>query len=339
LIEHLNDNRLTRTWMMVSGRIGNRLPSYMRVAHVVRYLLEGLSGELSERYVWQMSGDWLGRRHDSWATRVAALKWFEKAQKIGEEPYLMGRVLIHPAGDHGYVNTVALRAIAAKYPKNLPGIYRTVLEKYPKVDSTPLAETLVRCPLPMKDKLDVLLGAAKHEKYEHLLPAFRAIRALDKKRFDALLLATIEGFTVGSLGKYWTCPEAHLAAMAVESDDPRVWPALEKAAKRAPVGLRMELLSLFGDPRDRRHRVERLRFLASFLEDTRVRDSAIDSRLHGLNAGDSYARIEVRNFAAVELGSLLDIKVEVERDHTPTEWSAIRDKVQSALKLELEKMK
>jgi hypothetical protein len=138
------------------------------------------------------------------------------------------------------------------------------------------------------------------------------------------------------LSRFIWCPEAHLAALAVESDDPRVWTTLEKVAKRSPVGLRMEVLSLFGNPR---HRSERLRLLASFLDDAQIRDTASDSRFDGPNAGDSYDRIEVRNFVALQLASLLGIKVELKPDPTPGEWATVRETVRGSLELELDKTK
>jgi hypothetical protein len=330
LIEHLGDDRLTRATMHGF----NNFPSWpMRVGNVVGDLIEALAAEEMARGA-DGEGGWLRRQQGHPITRAAAAEWFEKAKKVGEEPYFLDRVLTNPKGEHGRVNPYVLRVLATKFPASVPVVYKTVLEKHPNLDSTPLAVALSRCSLPVKDKLDFLLIAAEHKKYAHMLPAYRAIRELDQKRFDALLLATIEGFQVGMLEGYWTCPGAHLAALAVESDDPRVWPALGAVAERAPVGLRMELLSLFGNPSDTRHRVERLRFLANFLYDSAVRDSKVDSRLHGRNAGDAYDRIEVRNFAAIELASLLEIGVEVKPDRTPAEWTALREKAREALKRE-----
>ena len=204
-------------------------------------LIEGLAAEKLMRGNDEMDvgGGWLVRLQGWPVKKSAARAWWEKAQKQGEEAYLVERVLPSAAkGDEqAAVNAHLLRVIAAKFPKSIPVVYKTVLEKYPNLDSTPLAAALTRCSLPVKDKLDFLLTAAKHEKYAHLLPAFRAIRELDQKRFAALLLATIEGFKVGTLETYWTCPGAHLAALAVESDEPRVWPTLRH-------NLRAERLSL-----------------------------------------------------------------------------------------------
>lgn len=338
LIEHLEDDRLTRAVVLVGGRVTAKWFFPLRVGDVVNHLLESLAaGELTRERHGVIVGDGaLQRVQTPSITRTAAVEWFEKARKVGEETYFLDRVLTNPKSELGYVNPHVLCVLAAKFPLSVPAVYRTVLDKYPNLNSAPLAAALTRCSLPVKDKLDFLLTAARHEKYVHTRPAFRAIRELDQKRFDALLLATIEGLRVGALDKYWTCPGAHLAGLAVESDEPRVWPTLTAVAGRAPVGLRMELLSLFDNPRDTRHRAERLRFLANFLNDSAVRDVKVDSRLDGRNAGDWYERIEVRDFVAIQLVSLLEIRVEVKPDRTPAEWAALRDKVREALKRELD---
>jgi len=161
---------------------------------------------------------------------------------------------------------------------------------------------------------------------------------LDQKQFDALLIATIEGFKVEMWKHYWTCPAAHLASFAIDCDDPQVWRVLEKVAKRSPVGLRMELVGLFSRPCMSRRRTERLRYLASFLDDETVRDAAVDSRLDGPNAGEFYQRIEVRNFVATQIAADLEIEVK-EKNRTPAEWVEIRSKVRHALKRELDKPK
>jgi hypothetical protein len=89
--------------------------------------------------------------------------------------------------------------------------------------------------------MDLFLYAVRYKDNRHRFPALYAIQGLDKKRFDELLLATIESIPRDVDVPYWTCPEAHIAALATTCDDPRIWPMLEEVAKRSSVGLRMEL--------------------------------------------------------------------------------------------------
>jgi hypothetical protein len=138
-------------------------------------------------------------------------------------------------------------------------------------------------------------------------------------------------------GDYWACPESLIARLAVASDEPRVWAALEKAARRASLGLRMELLSRFGNPREIRRRAERLRLLAAFLDDAEVRDPKSDARFSGPGAGFPYGRIAVRDFVANVLAELLGVEVELKPDRTEAEWAEVRGKVRDALQRELGK--
>src|SRR5262249_12228607 len=113
---------------------------------------------------------------------------------------------------------------------------------------------------------------------------------------------------------------------------------LQKVAKRSAVGLRMELLN-FGDNEANQHREHRLRLLQSFLDDSDLRDAKSSSKFDGFCAGFSYPKIEVRDFAALEIVELLGIKVKVDPDRTPEEWAKIRSQVREAVTRELRKTK
>jgi hypothetical protein len=340
LIEHLGDDRLTRATMV---GFNNFRSWNMRVGDVVGDLLEGLAAEELARGTddKDVGGGWL-RRQQGWPVKKsAALVWWEKAQKQGEEAYLLARVLPPAPKDdeRAIVNVHLLRVIAAKYPKHVPTLYRKVLNERPDLDSWSLAKALAGGAIPAKDKLELFVAGAEHKDYAHRLPALREIKKLDQKRFDAILLATIESFPKDVSGEYWLCREGPIAGLAVESDDPKVWPTLEKVAKRSSLGLRMELLNHFGDSRELRHRAERLRLLSAFLDDAEVRDVKADKRYHGPGGGFPYDRIEVRDFVALELASLLEIEVELKLDRTSEEWAKVREKVREALKQEFDKKK
>ncbi len=127
---------------------------------------------------------------------------------------------------------------------------------------------------------------------------------------------------------------ALIAPLAVDCDDPGVWPLLRKAARQCAPGLRMDLLTGFADPKEKRHRMERVRLLASFLNDAQL--PVVDARdpFRGLGAGFQDDRIEVRNFAALEVAYLLEIQVEIKPNRTAEEWAGIRKLVSDALQRE-----
>jgi hypothetical protein len=340
LIEHLDDDRLTRAMMM---GFNNFWPWHLRVRDVVGDLLEGLAAEELMRGAngKDVGGGWLRRQQGYPITVAAASQWWEKAQKVGEESYLLDHVLrVDGAeGKRGQISAHLLNAIQAKYPKQIPSLYQKVLDKRPELDSWGLVDAVLHCKLSDKDKLDLFIRAVKHKDSNHRLPALRAINKLDKKEFNSLLLATIESFPKDVPGPYWTCPEAFIAGLAMESDDSRVWQTLEKVARRSALGLRMELLNHFWDPKDNRHRRERLRLLASFLDDAALRDEHSNAKLAGPGAGFPYDKIEVRDFVAAQIARILGIEIELKLDRTPEEWAKIRRLVQEGLERELGKTK
>ena len=152
--------------------------------------------------------------------------------------------------------------------------------------------------------------------------------------FTTLLLAAIEALPTDVPGEYWLCREVEIVALAVESEDRRVWAAVGKAIKRSAVGLRMEFLVVFASPATLRWLVERYRLLTSFLDDVEVRDLRSDKRFLGGGAGESYQRLEVRNLAAIELARLMGIGVADKPDRTPAEWARLRDLVRDEVKRE-----
>jgi hypothetical protein len=91
--------------------------------------------------------------------------------------------------------------------------------------------------------------------------------------------------------------------------------------------------------REKRWRRERLKLLGSFLDDATVRDQATSKQYEGPCAGFIYDRIEVRDFVALELASLLGIKVELKLDRTPEEWAKLRTQVREAADKELQQCK
>jgi hypothetical protein len=340
LIAALGDDRLTRS-MMVGF---NNFRSWnLRVGDVAGDLLEGLAGEELDRGAGGKSvgGGWLRRQQGYRVTPEAAKAWWAKTEKVGEEPYVLDKVLppVAPEGRTLWPRPLPLRLFVAKYPNRLPELYRTVLDKRPDVQSWPLAEAVTKSSLPAKDKLALFEVAGRHKDLDHRLPALRALKGLDAKRFDALLLATVEGLPKDVTEDYWKCREAAVARLAVASDDPKVWAALEAAIRRAAFGLRMELLHHLVDRNEPRRRGDRLRLLAAHLDDAEVRDRSADKRFDGPGAGFPYDRITAGDAIAADLASMVGVEVPTKLDRTPTEWAELREKVRTAVKAELDKLK
>jgi len=86
-------------------------------------------------------------------------------------------------------------------------------------------------------------------------------------------------------------------------------------------------------PRDRA-----LSFLAAFLDDGIVREfDPDDKRSSDVSAAKLFRRIEVRDFAAMELGRLLGLEAEPQPDWTDGDWAKYRATVREALEREQKK--
>ncbi len=340
LLEHLGDRRLTRS---KSYAFNNFKSWNYRVGDLVDGIISNLADEELAR---GEDGKEVGKgaflAFLGWSvTKAAATAWWEKARKVGEEKYLMDRILPTRNEDGGPVGISShlLRVLSAKYPKQLPGLYKTILEKRPDVKSEEFADVFAKSKAPAKAKIELFALGAKHKDFNHRHHALAALRNLDQKQFDALLLETIESFPKDVKGPYWLSIEVSISRQAIDSTDPKIWVALEKVARRSSLGLRMEILNELGNPGRPECRVERMRLFGAFLDDPELRDEKSDKRLEGPGAGFYYRRIEVRDFVAVQLGGLLGIEVEVDRERSPKEWAKIRDKIRETLKRELDKSK
>lgn len=346
LIAALDDDRLTRGRERERYREAKFDP-HLRVRHVVSDILEGFATKGLQRGP-EVEHDWergLNRQRGHAVTRAAAEAWLAKARAPGEEAYLVAHVVEseEPRSEHFFhypVNPLPLRVVATKYPHRLPDVYRAVLARRPAAACEPVAAALARSGVPAREKLALFTAGATHASYAHRWPALVALKELDAKRFDELVLAEVEALPAEPRDKDELAPHspASVAQLAFLSEDPRVWAALAAAARRAAVELRGRLLfgrtGLLSPWRPRpANRVEFVRLMASFLDDEGVFGDSFHQR-HFLSAWAE--QIEIRNLAAHELARLFGIDFEVKFDITPAEWAKLRDEVRAAARRELD---
>jgi len=323
LIEHLNDDRLTRS--IKQGF--NNFPTWnVRVQDVVSDLLQDLAGE-------DVGKDWLRRQQGYAVEKADAQAWWDKARKDGEEAYLLAHVL--PNGEKAYwPNSLMLSIITEKYPKYLPKLYKTILDERPKMQSWPVAEAVAKSSLPDETKLELFLHASNSKNLEHRRFGLLKLQNLDPQQFMKILLATLEALPKTPTEPYWKCPEAAYANLVMDTDDPKAWNLLEKVAKRSDVGLRMQFLNSMtytwiGD----RQRKQRLDFLAAFVDDAAAPDFQANPKMfEGPHAGFMFTRLEVRDLAAMQIASILKMPDQPDKDWTPEQWEKLRKKVKEALK-------
>jgi hypothetical protein len=314
LIAHLDDERLT---------IGVTTPRSLDTVKEVsaRVLADLAGGELAEG--------------EGKAEKADLVAWWEKARKVGEEPYLVAHALpTDPKAEWPHMN--GLWVLSKKYPSRLPPIYRSVLDERPGLQSWPIVEAIMAASLPADTKKALLLHATRNKNFEHRRAALWALKDLDRKSFVTELIATLEAVPRTPAEPYWACPEAHLANLVMETDDPRVWKTLEAVARRSDVGMRMELMNpmdytYIGD----RNRKQRLAFLEKFLDDGAVRDARSNEQMFtGPHAGFQFKIIEVRNLAAMEIASILCLEACPEVSWTAERWTELRKTVRRALEAE-----
>jgi hypothetical protein len=316
-------------------RINNFPSRHLRVGDYAGIVLEELAaGE-------ELEGGGFRRLQGSRVTVEAAKAWWAKAEKVGEEAYMVERLLPPVAKDGRtlWLRSLPLRLIVTKYPKRLPELYREVLDKRPDLQSWELAEEIAKSAMPAKEKADLFAAVGEHEKLDHRLPALRALKELDEKRFNALLLTTVEKLPKDVTELYCGCQEAAVARLAVECGDPKVWAAFEAAVERASLGLRMEMLHNLAGREVQGRRAARLRLLVAHLDDTEVMDRKEDKRFDGPGAGFPYHRITVGDAVALDLGRMVGVEVPYKPDRTAAEWAAVREQVRKAVKADLQKTK
>ena len=79
-------------------------------------------------------------------------------------------------------------------------------------------------------------------------------------------------------------------------------------------------------------RQRRLAFLAAFLDDDTVRDTASNPEMfRGFAAGRLFDRLEVRNFAAMQMAAILGTPVDPTPEWKAKEWTEVRNRVRAAV--------
>src|SRR5262245_31889223 len=156
----------------------------MRVKHVVSDLVQGLADDdFGKGGIRQLQGYPV--------EKAEAQAWWKKARKIGEEAYVLERVL-PPKGDRGFPNQYMLLLIAHRYPQHLPKLYRTLLDECPEAQRWTLVELFHRSSLPREKKIELYVHASRNRSMMHRAVAFRKLKDLDPKLFVELLIETLE---------------------------------------------------------------------------------------------------------------------------------------------------
>jgi hypothetical protein len=346
LLNHLDDDRLTRYhWVPEFGVDVGFSGVEMDRDSGYQYRVRDMASTLLQYFGGESSFGWLSERTDPVEVKRRVQGWWPEVRQQGEEAWLVAHVLppprkVDPGRSEG-PDVVYTRLLVKKYPQRIPEIYRELLDKHPFVYSEPLLAAIHDSSFPRTEKIALfVLGATCHT-LEHRLSALQHLRDLDTERFVTLLVATLDNLPEAPATQiFFACPESRLAYFVYSSDDPRVWQALERAARRADPGLRMEMLANLG-PEPVRCAVPRRRclaFLGSFLEDATLRDTTMNPGMYPYRyAGYGFSRLEIRNFAALRIAAVMGKPVvEARSDWTAEQWAQLRASMREIVKRELD---
>jgi hypothetical protein len=313
LLDHVTDERLTRT---VHGVMD--FPPNLRLNQIVIHVLEGLAGEDLSNWLRPQQGYTLYRN---------AMKAWADAKAMGEEAFLTAHVL--SAAPYAYAPArFALLALAHRHPARLEDVYRAALAR-PIVRTETIAKVIAASALPHSEKLRILEAGANHTSFDRRFSALRALRSIDADAYARLLTRSLDAMPKTPTKAYSIAPESVASHLASETADPTVWAALLRAAKRADVGLRMELVGRLDHTSlaDRQRR-ERLAFLAAFLDDDAVPDTSKEPRLWmGTRVGFFLPGVSVGDVAAKTIAAILGMPAAPKRDWTRADWDALRAEV------------
>ncbi len=348
LISHMGDRRLSRSITMGFNNFPN-LPRY--VGEVVCDLIEDLAKP-------ELGDDWLPRQLGEFTDAELVHQWWEKARAVGEEEYVCSHIFPSQKGERDTLNTACLHIVAARYPQRLGEIYQRLLAQRPDIGSVEFTRTIATTEnLDREEKLRLLRAGAEAASLAHREDALRELFKLDRPEAENRLAAELDKLPADSTVSYCFSPEAAISYLVMETESPAVWEAFTRATRRAAVGLRLQLMkirpySFMGD----KHLAQRLAYLAAFLDDETVRfidKSAqfrrMQERLEKMSTSDAAApdddldkyegpcaaftfpEIAVRDFAAMQIGSILRIPSHPDKDWSPAQWAEYRASIRATL--------
>ncbi len=322
LLKHLGDERLTRSRRRI-------LPADQFQDGVARV------GDFAQALLnlWVDHHNW-PQNH---GPRDAAFyhAWWQEVCQQGEQKHLLQNLFANQPfanqpleGNPPYIPYLYL--IYLKYPGQLPSIYKDILVNQPKRSSDLVAPLIASGPFPLEDKVRWLLLGVKHDCLGHQKAALMALERVDKKRFEAAWLESMQVHLKKDVdwGESPFC--SGIAVLACLTENPKVWQLLEKVAKLAPVERRGSFLCEFPSPS--KIKKIQIHFLFKFIDDESVWENRFETPDDPQFV--SVKRIEIRNVAAMKLATFWGMSCESEA-FTPADWKSFRDKIRARVEKEL----
>ena len=330
LLAHLDDPRLTRAskWW-VNDESG--FP-YL-VGDVVGDLLVALAGgdlteDFDSRYREldpRLEGGAVRPPTDFLVDKAAALAWWAEAKGLGEETYLVRRVL-RPMRDDDQtsrVNRLILDVLAHKYPKRLPELYHRFLRELSGDYIPAVGAAILGSGLSAETKRALFLEGAGCPDHGVRADAVRRLCHVDRAKGLELLMAELVRAADDPPGEMVPLGPDQLKTTVQETNDPAAWAALAAAANRTRVEWRTSYLDhLLLSDLPAATRTATLAYLSQFLDDATLDPNDQNAKTRNL---------EIRNRVAEHLASFLNVRMAWKPGWTAADWAGLRAKVRTAL--------
>ena len=167
----------------------------------------------------------------------------------------------------------------------------------------------------------------------HRIAALYQLLELDRPFCAGIVRESLRCMPADVSGPYGHSEEARLVGLVPFHNEPGLWADLEKAARRATPGFRMQLLYYARAYQDTPPAARRgaLALHSNFLEDSATRDQAKDpERYDFFSAGYDYKVLSVRDYAALQMAWMLNLDVPVKPNRSAKEWADLRQRVRVA---------
>jgi len=323
LLAHLEDRRLTRSLVRPWDGSASYLPE---VGELVGNVVQDFAGDEGR--------DWKRSATGHFLEPEVVRAWWRRVQDLGEEAYLVQAAVPQaPQTERAY--DAIVRRLAHKYPGRLPEVYRRLLAERPDVGTWNVVLAIVAGADPAV-RSDALAAGAGHANPARRLEALEALSHVDPARFESLLLRNLPTIADKPAGPPALSDQVRLARLCWKTERADVWTALRDATAQADVGIKLEIIEDLTSKTEMQF-AERKRlaeFLGSFLDDATLRDAAGDPKKYEGCAGRRWPKLEVRNWAAYQLATVLAVDVTAfdgGRAVTDEQWARLRKAVAARL--------
>ncbi len=293
-------------------------------------------GELAAVLLGELAG--LPRTFSGEASNTEVLRsWLGRQDHKTEEAMLAEAAFTRHEGKITGVNETSVRVLSKKFPRQLLELCEE-FSRDATVDAHPyaLAEALASADLPREIRVKALVEFAQRGSLLQRRCVLQCLAELDGKKCAELLDLIFDRMPKDADGPYWKCPEAEFTHVVMQIEEDAVWRNYAQVVKRSSIGLRMEMLG----PLDyayigEKNRARRLALLAMFLNDKAMRNDARPSaKYDGPSAAFEFHKISVRNFAAMQIATILGFTDAPDEFWSSAEWDKLRAKVRARLAAE-----